>query len=73
MIFLKQTYFLSITPYDWGKLSRHKEIAGGNLYYIDYTLISAFCVIGNCPTLSIITEKKWRKEVERFLIDHDMC
>ena len=39
-------------------LEQHKETAGANLYYIDYTLISAFCIIGNCPTLPAMTEKK---------------
>ena len=56
-------------------LKQHKEATGGNLYYIDYickTLISAFCIIGNCPTTPTITEKKWSKEAEMFLIDHDM-
>ena len=42
-------------------LKQRKEATGGNLYYIDYkykTLISAFCIIGNCPTTPTITEKK---------------
>ena len=33
---------------------------------------SAFCVIGNCWTPPTITETKQGKEVEMFLIDHDM-
>ena len=56
-------------------LKLHKETAGGNLYYIDYklkTLISAFYVFGNCPTQLAKTENKRSKEVEIFLIDHDM-
>ena len=56
-------------------LEQHKETAGGNLYYIDYkckALISAFCIVENCPTAPRITEKKRSKEVEMFLIDHDM-
>ena len=54
---------------------QHKETAGGNLYYIDYkckALISAFYVIGNCPTSPAITEKKRSKKVEMFLTAHDM-
>ena len=54
-------------------LEKHKETAGGNLYYTDYkfkALISAFCVTGNYPTLQI-TEKKRGKEVEMFLIDYE--
>ena len=54
---------------------KQQETAGSNLYYIDYkpkALISAFCVVGNCPTPPTITEKKQGKEVEMFLIDHDM-
>ena len=35
-------------------------------------LISAFCVVENCPTPPIITEQKWSKEVKMFLINHDM-
>ena len=56
-------------------LEQHKETAGGNSYYIDYkrkALISAFCIVENFPTPPIITEKKRSKEVEIFLIDHDM-
>ena len=56
-------------------IEQHKEEAGGNLYYIDYkckALTSAFCIVGNCPRPPIIIEKKWWKEVEMFLIDHDM-
>ena len=56
-------------------LEQHKETVGGNLYYIDdkcKALISPFGVIGNCPTLPTITEKKQSKEVEIFLIDHDI-
>ena len=53
-------------------LVQHEETAGGNLCYIDYkrkTLLSAFCVLGNFPTPAI-TEKRWSKEVEMFLIDY---
>ena len=55
-------------------LDQHKEMASGNLYYIDCkhkALIFAFCVVENCLTPTI-TEKKQSKEVEIFLIDHDM-
>ena len=56
-------------------LERHKEITGENLYYIDYkcqALISAFCIIGYCPTPPTMTDKKRNKEVEIFLNDHDI-
>ena len=56
-------------------LEQHKETSDGSLYYIDYkhtALISAFCVVGNCPMPPTITEEKRGKEVEMFLIDHDM-
>ena len=63
-IFLKQTYFSSITLYDRGNyLEPHKEVAGGNLYYTDYkrkTLISVFCVAGNCCR-TISTNINWEK------------
>ena len=45
-------------------LKQHKETAGGNLYYIDYkskALISEFCIVGNCPTPTTITNKKWSR------------
>ena len=35
-------------------------------------LMSAFCVVGNCPIPPIITEQKRSKEVKMFLINHDM-
>ena len=56
-------------------LEQHKEAEGGNLYYIDYksnALISAFCMVGNYSTSPTITEKNWSKEMEMFLINHDM-
>ena len=56
-------------------LEQHRETADGNLYYIDYkhkALLSAFCVVRNCPTPPTITEKKRGKDVDMLLIDHDM-
>lgn len=35
-------------------------------------MISAFCVVGNCPTPLTRTEKKHGKKVEMFIIDHDL-
>ena len=56
-------------------LEQYKETGGGNLYYIDYkrkVLISAFCVVGDCPTSTTITEKKRSKVVEMFFIDESI-
>ena len=56
-------------------LQQHKETAGDNLHYINLKCkawISIFWVIVNCLTPPTITEKKQCKEVEMFLIDHDM-
>ena len=56
-------------------LEIYKEITDGNLYYIDTkrkALISAFCVVGNCPTPPTMTVKKRGKDVEMFLVDHDL-
>ena len=42
---------------------------------MDYKLkavISAFCIVGNCPTPPAVTKKVQSKEVGMFLIDHDM-
>ena len=83
VIFVKHAYFSYVTPFlsyvtpcGWGKLFQTTwKTACGNLYYIDCkckTLISAFCIIGNCPTPPTRTEKMRNKEVEIFLIDHDM-
>ena len=55
-------------------LEQHKETAGGNLYYIDCkhkVFISAFCVVGDCQTPPT-TEKKRSKELEMFLINHNI-
>ena len=74
VVFLKQTYFSFIIRLR-EITSKNSETACGNVYYINYkckTLISAFCVIGNCPTPPTITEKKQSKEVEMFLINHDV-
>ena len=56
-------------------IEQHKETAARNLKYIDYkckALIYAFCVVGNCLTPPTVTERKWSKVVEMFLINHDM-
>ena len=55
-------------------LEQHKETGGGNLYYIDYkhiVLISAFCVVGDCPTPPTISEKKRSKVMEMFFFIDD--
>ena len=56
-------------------LEIYKERIDGNLYYVDLkreAIISAYCVVGNCPTPTNITVKQRGKDVDMFLIDHDM-
>ena len=56
-------------------LEIYKEINDGTLYYIDNTrkaLISAFCVFGNCPVLPSTQQKKRRKNIEMFIVNHDI-
>ena len=51
-----------------------KEIHDGHLYYLDTkrkALISAYCVVRNCPTPPTTTVKKQGKNVEMFIVDHD--
>ena len=52
-----------------------KEIHNGHLYYLNTkqkALIFAYCVVGNCPTLPTATVKKQGKNVEMFIVDHDL-
>ena len=52
-----------------------KECSDGSLYYVDIkqkAIVSASCVVGNCPTLPNVTEKKCGKNLEMFLVDYDM-
>ena len=52
-----------------------KERSDGSLYYVDVkqkAIVSAFCVVGNCPTLPTVTEKECGKNLEMFLVDYDM-
>ena len=56
-------------------LEIYNETNDGTLYYIDNTrkaLISAFCVVGNCPELPSTQQKKRGKNVEMFIVDHDI-
>ena len=56
-------------------LEVHKEQASGVSYYVDYkkkALISAFCVVGNCPSLPTSTEKRKGKMMEMFMVNNDM-
>ena len=56
-------------------LEIYNENNDGTLYYIDNTrkaLISAFCVVGNCPELPSTQQKKRGKNVEMFIVDHDI-
>ncbi len=56
-------------------LEIYKEITDGNVYYIDTkgkAFISVFCVVGNCPTPPTMTVKKRDKDVEMFLVHHDL-
>ena len=51
-----------------------KERSDGSLYYVDVkhkAIVSAFCVVGNCPTLPTVTEKKRGKNLALFLVDYD--
>ena len=52
-----------------------KEIHDSHLYYLDTkrkALISAYCVVGNCPTPPTTTVKRQGKNVEMFIFDHDL-
>ena len=52
-----------------------KECSDGSLYYVDVkqkAIVSAFCVVGNSPTLPTVTEKKCGKNLEMLLVDYDM-
>ena len=56
-------------------LEVHKETTNGTLYYVNTkkeALISAFCVVGNCPLPTSVTVKKNKKDVEMFLIVNDL-
>ena len=53
----------------------HKEGKDGDIYYIDYkkkAIISAYCVVGNCPISATVQVKKRGKLVEMYIIDHDL-
>ena len=55
-------------------LEIYNENNDGTLYYIDNTreaLISAFFA-GNCPELPLTQQKKGGKNVEIFIVDHDI-
>ena len=53
----------------------HKEIKDGELQYIDFkskAIISAFCVVGNCPPLPTEMGKRRGKTQEMYLINNDL-
>lgn len=52
-----------------------KETSDGALYYIDFqrkAMISAFCIVGNCPDLPSENHKRRGKDTVMFTVDHDM-
>ena len=52
-----------------------KETSDGVLYYIDFqrkAMISAFCIVGNCPDLPSENHKRRGKDTIMFTVDHDM-
>ena len=52
-------------------LDIHKETSNGTLYYVHtkrQAIISAFCVVGNCPTPTTTTMKKRGNEMEMYFI-----
>ena len=56
-------------------LEIYKETNDGTLHYIDNTrkaLISAFCAVGNCTELPSTQLKKRGKNVEMFIVNHDI-
>ena len=56
-------------------LEIHRETNNGTVYYVDQTrkaLISAFCIVGNCPELPTTLQRKCGKNVDMFIVDHDI-
>ena len=56
-------------------LEIYKETNDGTLYYIDNTckaLSSVFCVVGSYPELPLTQQKKLGKNVEMFIVNHDI-
>ena len=54
-------------------LEIYNETNDGTLYYINNkALISVFCVVGNCRELPSTQQKKRRKNVEMFIVNHDI-
>ena len=68
-------YFLHIIEQSWATTQKLKKKLVLALCYVDQkreAIISAFCVVGNCPTPTTMTVKKHGKDVEMLLIDNDM-
>ena len=56
-------------------LEIHRETNNGTVYYVDHirkALISAFCIVGNCPELPTTLQNKCGKNVDMFIVDHDI-
>ena len=53
----------------------HKTSNEGDIYYIDWkkkAIISAFSVVGICPSPMVVMQKRKRKEQEMYIIDNDL-
>ena len=56
-------------------LELHKANNDGDLYYLDTdrtAIVSAYCVVGNCPPPEILLEKRRGKQQEMFLINQTL-
>ena len=56
-------------------LEMHKDLTDGTLYYVDETrqaIISAFCVVGNCPEPPHTSGQRRGKTIEMYFINTDL-
>ena len=56
-------------------LELHKALKEGDVYYLDEqrtAVISAFAVVGNCPLLETLSQKRRGQIQDMFLLSHEI-
>ena len=69
------TLFQSNRVFQGNYFESFKEVRNGEIYYLDtkyIAIISSLCVVGICPELDAIKQRRKGKDKEMFFVSFDL-